>query len=384
MNPGERCLASSRTTSQDGIPDFVISAHRSDVPIFNPDPAYTETGVSYLFDGATGAILYIYNDPEPVKDALFGFTTGQHFAAGNLGDTGLPDVVLPGFQTVSNKAQAGRAYVFSGTVTANFINFATMDDPTPNTFGRFGNPAEGAGDLVSGAQVGNEMLLGQFSAVQTAGKEDTNFDVSLMNPANNKALQTYCDPDAQPESGFGSRVFPMGDLNADGFLDFGVASVRWDSPAPVLDAGRIYIFRSDPSSTNGVCGPPSTVGPPGPAGPAGPTGPTGPTGGTGPTGPAGRDGTIDLAILRQIRVRCRRAPVRRGRVQVRCRLVLPSSVTKASARISARGRRGPSRRISGRTVTLASPVLRAGRRYRIAIVIRSGGRRYTIHTSVRT
>ena len=160
ITPGARCLAANRTIVPDGKPDYVISAHRSDVPIFAPDPAYFETGVAFLYDGATGAILYTYNNPEPVANALFGFTTGQQFALGNLGDTALPDVILAGFQTVQNKSQAGRGYVFSGNFTANFINFATIDDPTPNTFGRFANPTEGVGDLVGGSQVGNEVLAG--------------------------------------------------------------------------------------------------------------------------------------------------------------------------------------------------------------------------------
>ena len=381
---GNRCLASARTIVPDGKPDFVVSAHRSDVPIFNPDPAFTETGVSYLYDGATGAILYVYNDPEPVKDALFGFTTGQQFAVGNLGDTALPDVVLAGFQPASNKAQAGRAYVFSGNFTANFITFAQMDDPTPNTFGRFGNPTEGVGDLVPTPQVGNEVLVGQFSAVQTPLKEDTDFDVSFMNPANNKALQTIKDPDNQPESGFGSKLFPAGDLNSDGFLDFGVASVRWDKPAAgaepaVLDQGRIYVFRSDPNAV--VPPPPSNVGPPGPRGA---TGPAGPRGATGPRGPAG---TISLAVLKKIKVRCRRARVRRGRVTVRCRLVLPASVSsrgRIRARISVNRKRGGSRRIRNRRVTLTSPLLRAGRRQRIVILLRSAGRTYKITRTIRT
>ena len=384
VNVGERCRGASRTNVPDGKPDFVVSAHRSDVPIFNPDPAYTETGVSYIYDGATGAILYVYNDPEPVKDALFGFTTGQQFAVGNLGDTALPDVVLAGFQHVSNKAQAGRAYVFSGNLGANFINFANIDDPTPNTFGRFGNPTEGVGDLVQGTQVGNEVMVGQFSAVQTPGKDDTDFDVNIMNPANNKQLQNIKDPDNQPESGFGSKLFPAGDLNADGFLDFGVASVRWDKPAAgadpaVLDQGRIYVFRSDPNAV--VPPPPSTVGP---AGPRGATGPAGPRGATGPRGPTG---TISLAVLKKIKVRCRRARVRRGRVTVRCRLVLPASVSsrgRISARISANRRRGGSRRIAGRRVTLTSPLLRAGRRHRIVILLKSAGRTYKIRRTIRT
>jgi hypothetical protein len=305
---GDRCPAASSVTVPDGKPDFIISSHRADVPVFNPDPAFFETGVSFLIDGSTGSILYTYNDPEPVANALFGFTTGQQFAVGDLGDTALPDAVIAGFQDVQNKAQAGRGYVFSGNFKANFINFATIDDPTPNTFGRFANPTEGVGDLVGGTQVGNEVLAGQFSAVQTAGKADTSFDVSFMNPANNVALQTISDPDAQPESGFGSRVMPLGDLNGDGFLDFAVSSVRWDSPASgatpsVLDAGRVYIFRSDP---NAVVAPPAPL----PAGPAGATGAPGAAGAPGAT--AGGGGAIVALAGRTVDLGASRASLKRG------------------------------------------------------------------------
>ena len=290
--PGQRCLRTSRTNVPDGKPDFVVSTHRSECPLFEPDYAFFECGASILFDGATGAILYIYNHPEPQANALFGFTTGQQFPVGDLGDSNLPDVVIPAMQNANDRAEAGRGYVFSGNVGANMINFAFVDDPTPNTFGRFANPTEGVGDLVGGTQVRNEVLAGQFSAVQTGGKADTNFDVSFVNPANEQALQTISDPDAQPESGFGSRLFPIGDLNNDGMLDFGVSSVRWDQPASggnpaVLDAGRLYIFRSD---ANAVAPPP----PPLPAGPAGPAGPEGPAGASTP-GTGG--GTTTAAAL---------------------------------------------------------------------------------------
>ena len=295
--PGDRCLRTARTNVPDGKPDYVISTHRSETPLFNPDPANFEVGASILFDGATGAILYIYNHPEPQANALFGFTTGQQFAVGDLGDSALPDVVIPAMQTSHDKAEAGRGYVFSGNVAANMINFAFIDDPTPNTFGRFANPTEGVGDLVQGAQVRNEVLAGQFSAVQTAGKADTSFDVSFVNPANEQALQTISDPDNQPESGFGSKLFPLGDLNGDGMLDFAVASVRWDGGTPtVLDAGRLYIFRSD---ANAVVAPPPPL-PVGPAGPAGQAGANGTNGTDGIPGPAGASAAAAVEAGRTI------------------------------------------------------------------------------------
>jgi hypothetical protein len=302
--PGKQCPLASRTAVPDGKPDYIISTHRSETPLFNPDPANFEVGASILFDGATGAILWIYNHPEPQANALFGFTTGEQFTVGDVGDTALPDAVIPAMQNAQNKAEAGRGYVFSGLVGQNMINFATIDDPTPNVFGRFGNPTEGVGDLVGGSQVRNEVLAGEFSAVQTADKADTLFDASFMNPANNQPLQTISDPDLQNESGFGSRVMPLGDLNGDGFLDFAVSSVRWDSPASggtpaVLDAGRLYIFRSDPNA----------VRPPAPGSAAGPGGAPGTTGSS---GTAGSGATAATRAGRKVDLKASRSRVKRN------------------------------------------------------------------------
>jgi len=251
VTAGQRCTLAASQATPDGKPDYIIMAHRADTPIFNPAQENYDVGVAFLYDGATGTILYTYYDPEPVANALFGFTTGQQFPAGQLGDSARPDAVIAGFQDVAGKAQSGRGYVFDGDFKRNFIVFSVLDDPTPNTFGRYGNPTEGLGDLVpqpAGAAPTNEVMMGQFSAVQTAGKEDTLFDVSIVQPVNEKVLQTIADPDRQPESGFGSEHMPLGDLNGDGFLDFAVSAVRWDSPSGVIDQGRIHIFRSDPNA----------------------------------------------------------------------------------------------------------------------------------------
>ena len=310
--PGERCAPASRSILPDGRPDYIVGATRADYPIFNPDPAFYETGANFLIDGATGALLHTYTHPEPVANALFGFTTGQTFALGNLGDSALPDLVFASWQNSQGKAQAGRAYVFSGNFTSFFPNFALMEDPTPGTFGRFGNPTEGVGDLVPDMPT-NEVLVGQFSGVQTAGQVDTLTDVQFFSPANSQALQTIADPDVQRESGFGSRVMPLGDLNDDGFLDFAVSAQRWDSPATssapaVVDQGRIYIFRSDRNAV-----PPA---PPGP--PAGPPGPVGPAGPATPAAPAPPTAAAVVLAGRSVDLNASVTRVRRGRfVQLR-------------------------------------------------------------------
>ena len=158
----------ARTIVPDGKPDYVISSHRAEMPLFDPEDAYFETGVSFLFDGATRLDPLHLQRSRADSNALFGFTTGQQFA-GRGPRRHAPAGRHPGGSEASNKASPV-AGMCSAATSPRTTNFGFIDDPTPNTFGRFANPTEGVGDLVSGSQVGNEVLAGQFSAVRRAAR----------------------------------------------------------------------------------------------------------------------------------------------------------------------------------------------------------------------
>ena len=238
--PGEQCPRALGVATPDGRPDFVVSAQRQDLPLDNPDPALGDAGVAYLIDGATSTVLVIYRNPEPQLGSTFG-NLEVPFAAGDLGDTGLPDAFIPApGQNVPGFTSAGRGFVMNGnfqTGVGNF-NFARLDDPTPSTAGGFGPGYTGVGDLVPGSETpANELLVGA-SAARARG------DIHFFNAATEKVLQTIPDPDAQAASQFGEQIIPLGDQNGDGFLDFGVTAPLFDGPT-LTDEGRVYVFRSN-------------------------------------------------------------------------------------------------------------------------------------------
>ncbi len=295
VTPGALCPLVDRSTLQDGIPDYIICAHRAYTPIWNPDPANYEEGACFLYDGATGSILQVYTDPQPQPNTLFGFTTGEQFPVGDVGESALPDVIFGSWNDSGSKTQAGVGWVFSGNVASNQPNFARIDDPTPKTMARFANPVEGVGKLVGGSAVGNQVMAGDFSNVPTTGMADTNTTVNFMVPQNNQSLQTIQDPDNQAADAFGMHVIPLGDLNGTGQLSFAVTAPRWATSAspPVLGQGRMYIFTPNPNAVV-----PTPPGPP--EGPAGPAGSPGPGGSPGPAGSmmvaiAGRTLDIDAS-----------------------------------------------------------------------------------------
>ena len=133
---GEVCPRANGTITQDGKPDFVVGAPRVDLPVDAPDPLLGDAGTAYIVDGATGTFLQIFRNPEPQLGSTFGQTVSQ-FPPGDLGDTGLPDVLIPaaGHSLNSGPTNAGRTYAMNGNFQTSVatVAFARLNDPTPRT-----------------------------------------------------------------------------------------------------------------------------------------------------------------------------------------------------------------------------------------------------------
>ena len=299
---GDRCPATGITTTLDGKPEFVISAFRADLPMNNPDGSLPDTGVNFLYDGASGAILTTYHHPEPQAGATFG-TGIAGLPVGDLGgDTTRADVYLPAVTQNGTYKGQGRGYVMSGDLNAftSTVSFALLDDPTPAPGGNFGAGYAALGDLVT--QTGkfrNELLVGAGHLGEPGNAELVN-DIHVFDPLKNEVLQTIADPDAEPGSRFGSDLATLGDLNDDGFVDLLASAVAWDGPAGVAQ-GRIYVLRSDNS--------PAPPPPPPPIGPAPPPAPPPP-----PVATTLSGRTIELAASRET-LRRGRPLTLRGRVE---------------------------------------------------------------------
>jgi hypothetical protein len=241
---GATCPEDDRTTTRDGRPDFVVAQHRAEFP-----PGFPDSGVVWLHDGRSGAVLNMYPHPEPQVGSQFGYTVGSMSTAiGDVGNTVAPDILVAAVGQGVQFTHQGRAYILNGNYLAagSGITLGRLDDPTPHRGENFGAPFAGVGDVAGDPR--NEVLIGNAGPWQT-GDIDNQFlsDVHVFSPASETVVKTFADPDQRLNSGFGQGVAQLGDVNGDGFMDFAFTSGFFTDT--VFREGRLYIFRSTTAST---------------------------------------------------------------------------------------------------------------------------------------
>jgi hypothetical protein len=247
----ERCTT---IAGPDDRPEFVVAARNTDYPLKNPAlPELEDVGASFLYDGASGALLNTYINPEPQSKSQFSGGYNGGLAPGDLGNTTLPDTAQAAPLFNADSTDDGKVWVFRGDALGaggggeQSWQFASLTDPTPNIGESFGGGFTGVGDLVDGPGAGaNEVLVGGYRFdPYTEATQDVVADVNFMNATHDRNLMTIPHPEGTPGDGFGVGITPMGDLNNDGFLDFSVSAYLANGVQG--GQGRAWIFKSDNS-----------------------------------------------------------------------------------------------------------------------------------------
>ncbi|MDQ6750352.1 MAG: integrin alpha [Actinomycetota bacterium] len=300
--PGGACTTPTNAAGT-AANDFAIAGSAYDV--FGMDGV----GRVIEIDGTTLANVKSTDYPDPAPEASWGQAqNGRMFPAlGDVAGRTNPDFYVSDIQWSGDHAAQGRGLTVSGAPSdsTSYSEFPSrFVDPTPQTGEQFGLAAAGIGD-VAGAETDpaldarGEIMIGAIGPHNPGTNQQVVNDVHIFSPLTEKELQRIPAPDAQGGEAFGVSLAPLGDVNGDGFQDYAVGAGFFDvktsggpCPSSCLNAGRVYILRSDNS--------PAPV-PPTPSGP-----------GVGPQGPAGPTTVVTLAG-RDLELVAKSGRVRRGR-----------------------------------------------------------------------
>ncbi|MCJ7510674.1 MAG: S8 family serine peptidase [Dehalococcoidia bacterium] len=207
----------------DGNADIVVGANGEGVS----GNAYQ--GRAYVFSGADTSLLFTLDTPNPQADARFGWT----LAVGDANGDGKADIVVGAIlEDVSDNADQGRAYVFSG---ADGSLLFTLDTPNPQASALFGYSlavgdvnGDGKGDIAVGARF------------EDVGGNASQGRAYVFSGADGSLLLTLDIPNPQANARFGNSV-AMGDVDGNGKADIAVGADGEDVSCNV-DQGRAYVF----------------------------------------------------------------------------------------------------------------------------------------------
>ena len=229
----------------DGVPDFWVSAFKEDVG------GATKAGRVYLISGRTRKVIYSVTSPEPQSNQAFGFALA---AIGDVNHDGKTDFAVGAYAHTDGSFQrTGKVWVYEGATGALLYSIANPrpqsnpDLPFGKVFG-FGTAISTAGDIKGDGIP--DILVGSASQDDPTGCGGTSPPTTIppapchrdqgkafvFDGADGSLLRTYelppgdvrsspeCNKDVPgPGIGtcgfFGQSVQAVGDINGDGVPD---------------------------------------------------------------------------------------------------------------------------------------------------------------------
>ncbi|PCJ55218.1 MAG: hypothetical protein COA70_02950 [Planctomycetota bacterium] len=202
----------------DGFDDILIGAYSTD---FGNSQ---DVGAAYAVSGADGTLLYQWD----------GVNAGDNFGiavayAGDVNNDGVEDVIIGARWTTSpsGRSQAGSANVYSGATGLLLYQWHGQ-----STSDWFGSSVAGAGDV---NQDGFEDVIVGAVGADSPGLPSTG-SVYVYSGADGSQLYKWTG--TQLSDQFGFTVAAAGDLNADGFADV-VAGTSQSTPGVL---GRVMVY----------------------------------------------------------------------------------------------------------------------------------------------
>jgi hypothetical protein len=188
-----------------------VSGNTVVVGVYNDDTGAPNAGSAYIFDAATGNLLYTLDNPTPNTNDGFGYSVA---VSGNI-------VVVGAYNDYTGATNTGAAYIFDAA-TGNLLR--TLANPTPASNDYFGYAA---------AISGNSVIVGAYG--DDTGATDTGaayiFDATTGN-----LLSTLVKPTPATAAYFGNSVAVCGNCVVVGAMYYDIGSMSGVGAAYIFDA----------------------------------------------------------------------------------------------------------------------------------------------------
>ena len=233
-----------------GISELAVSAPNQDVYSGSgsgcgqptPNGCDVKQGRIYVFDAATGALLFKIDDPDPQAS---GANLGRIYMAapGDLNGDGIPDLVASATgQNDGALTGSGEAFAFSGKDGSLLYR---IKNPNPEAGAHFGKGVSVPGDL--NGDGANEIVIGAPDA--SGDGEPGQGRAYVFNGRTGGLIRTLDDPFPQAPGAFGGAAFGSdlgsagapGDINGDGVPDIFVDATEQNAGG-LTNAGQGFIF----------------------------------------------------------------------------------------------------------------------------------------------
>ncbi len=205
----------------DGISEIIVGADQE-----RPS-ALVNAGRAYVFNGATGLVIWTLISPAPVTSGRFGVKV-----------SGVPDATGDGLGDIAiGESGTGKVYVFNGATGALVWTLVSPGG------GLLGSAIAGIQDYNSDSR--GDILCG---APLESGTATFSGKAYVFSGATGAVLATLHSPNAMLNGAFGAAVAGLPDAFSDGEADVIVgAPDEYPSPSPI-EAGRAYeFFRLNPA-----------------------------------------------------------------------------------------------------------------------------------------
>lgn len=212
----------------DGYADLAVGAHQE-----NPPGNPSNSGMVYVFSGATGDTLYSLSPPHAEVDGVFGLGLSN---AGDWDADGCPDMAVGARGVdVEGYSDAGIAYIFSGS---NGAILDTLISPNAEPLGRFGGAVSDAGDINNDGHA-DVIVMANYedpgSSPQNAGR------AYIFSGTDGSPIWQLSSPEPQEFGYFGTGISGIDDVNSDGCLDI-LVGAPFEDTSGLSHAGRAYVF----------------------------------------------------------------------------------------------------------------------------------------------